>query len=233
MLELRAGDRPEVELREGSRPVARPVVAGVVDEAVGLHLYARDELVSAFEGDAGALGMALLAVDPRQLSALEERLRRLPRVIDVSELSADIRRMRDMQISIESVRNAICIVLAVTVIFGVVYNNARISLATRARELASLRVLGFERHEISSILIAGMAIELAIAIPIGLLLGRAWAQLLLGWVDQEQFRWATYVSPSTYLMAAAVGLLAAAASALWVRRRVDRLDLIGVLKTRE
>jgi putative ABC transport system permease protein len=233
VLELRAGDRPEVELREGSRPVARPAVAGFVDESVGLQVYAREELISALEGDSGAVGMALLAVDPLQVSALEERLRRLPRVIDVSDLDTDIQRMRDMQLSVENVRNAICIALAVTVIFGVVYNNARIALAMRARELASLRVLGFERHEISTILIAGMAIELAIAIPIGLLLGRAWAQLLFAWVDQEQFRWAAYVSPSTYLLAAVVGLVAAAASALWVRRRVDRLDLIAVLKTRE
>ncbi len=51
--------------------------------------------------------------------------------------------------------------------------------------------------------------------------------------DQEQYRWQVYVAPSTYLLATVVGLLAAAASALWVRRNVDRLDLIGVLKTRE
>jgi putative ABC transport system permease protein len=233
VLGLHVGDRPVVEIREGARPVARPVVAGFVDEAVGLHVYAREELVSAFEGDEGAVGMAVLSVDPVQVPALEERLRRVPRVIDVSDVNADIQRMRDMQLSVENVRNAICIALAVIVIFGVVYNNARIALAMRARELASLRVLGFERHEIASILVAGMAIELAVAIPVGLVLGRAWAELLLSKVDQEQFRWAAYVSPSTYLVAAVVALLAGAASALWVRRRVDRLDLIAVLKTRE
>jgi putative ABC transport system permease protein len=233
VLELRVGDRPLVELREGARPVVRPVVAGLVDESVGLHLYARDAFVSALEGDRGAVGMAALAVDRARVAGVEERLRRVPKVIDVSDLEADIRRIRDMQVAVENVRNVICIGLAVMVIFGVVYNNARIALATRARELASLRVLGFERHEISTILIAGMAIELAIAIPMGLALGRLWGQFILESVNQEQFRWATYVSPSTYLVAVVVGLLAAAASALWVRRRVDRLDLIAVLKTRE
>jgi putative ABC transport system permease protein len=127
----------------------------------------------------------------------------------------------------------VSIVLAATVIFGVVYNNARIALATRARDLASLRVLGFSRREVSSILIGTMSIELAIAIPIGLYLGHAWGRLFMRSVNQEQFRWEVYVAPSTYLMATAVGLLAAAASALWVRRAVDRLDLIRVLKTRE
>jgi putative ABC transport system permease protein len=115
----------------------------------------------------------------------------------------------------------------------VVYNNARIALATRARELGSLRVLGFSSREIASILIGGMAVELIVAIPIGLYLGHSWAQLVFQMMDQEQFRWQVYVAPSTYLLATAVGALAVAASALWVRRNVERLDLIGVLKTRE
>jgi putative ABC transport system permease protein len=120
------------------------------------------------------------------------------------------------------------------VIFGVVYNNARIALAMRSRDLASLRVLGLSRGEISSILIGGLAIEVVLAIPIGLLLGRAWAELFFTRaVDQETFRFQVVVAGGTYVMAALVTLLAAAASALWVRRSLDRLDLIGVLKTRE
>ncbi len=233
VLGLRVGDRPLVELREGARPTVRPVVAGFVNEAIGLQLYASDRLVSALEGDAGAVGSAYLSVDPVQAPALEERLRRMPRVLDVSDLRADIRRLRDMNGEIMDVWVAVSVVLAATVIFGVVYNNARIALATRARDLGSLRVLGFSSHEIAAILIGGMAFELALAIPIGLWLGRVWGNLFMQTVDQEQFRWEVFVAPSTYLLAASVGILAAAVSALWVRRNVDRLDLIGVLQTRE
>jgi putative ABC transport system permease protein len=128
----------------------------------------------------------------------------------------------------------VSIVMAACVIFGVVYNNARIALAMRSRELASLRVLGMSRAEISSILISGLAIEVALAIPIGLVLGRWWAGLFFSRaVDQETFRFQVVVEGRTYALAALVALLAAAASALWVRRSLDRLDLIGVLKTRE
>jgi putative ABC transport system permease protein len=115
----------------------------------------------------------------------------------------------------------------------VVYNNARIALALRGRDLASLRVLGFSRREISSILIAGLAIEVALAIPVGLYLGRKWGQLFMSSVDQETYRWAVVVAPRTHALAALVAVLAASASALWVRRSLDRLDLIAVLKTRE
>jgi putative ABC transport system permease protein len=72
-----------------------------------------------------------------------------------------------------------------------------------------------------------------LAIPLGLLLGRAWSEFFMRTVDPEAFRWSVFVAPKTYLLAAAVAVVAAAASALWVRRSLDRLDLIGVLKTRE
>ncbi|HEY6909691.1 MAG TPA: ABC transporter permease [Myxococcales bacterium] len=233
VLGLRIGDRPELEIREGARPVVRPLVAGFIDESVGLQIYAREEMVARLEGDQGALGAVNVTVDPLRIDAIEERLRRSPRIIDVSDLGADIQRMRDMQSSMMDIWTTISVFLGAMVIFGVVYNNARIALATRSRELASLRVLGFSRREISSILIGTLTVEVAIAIPIGLLLGRGWARLFMQSVDQEMFRWAVYIAPTTYLLAAAVGVVAAATSALWVRRSLDRLDLIGVLKTRE
>ncbi|HEY5676545.1 MAG TPA: ABC transporter permease, partial [Myxococcales bacterium] len=233
VLGLRIGDRPELEIREGSRPVARPAVAGFIDESVGLQIYAREEVVARLEGDLGALGAVNVTVDPLRVDGILERLRRSPHVIDVSDLGADVQRMRDMQASMMDIWTTISVFLGAMVIFGVVYNNARIALATRSRELASLRVLGFSRREISSILIGTLTIEVAIAIPIGLLLGRGWARLFMQSVDQEMFRWAVYIAPTTYLLATAVGVAAAAASALWVRRSLDRLDLIGVLKTRE
>jgi len=234
ILGLAPGDRLEVELLEGDHRTARPTVAGFVDESVGLQLYARAETVSALAGDLGAVSSVLLRVDPAARAAVDEQLRRSPRVIDVSDVAADMQRLRDMNGAAMDVWTAVSIVMAACVIFGVVYNNARISLAVRSRELASLRVLGLSRSEISGILIGGLAIEVALAIPIGLAIGRGWAELFFTRaVDQETFRFQVLVEGRTYALAALVALLAAAASALWVRRSIDRLDLTGVLKTRE
>ena len=234
ILDVVAGDRLEIEVREGERALVRPVVAGFVDESVGLQIYARADLVSGLEGDLGAVSSVLLTVDPPGRASVEGQLRRSPPVIDVSDVAADIQRLRDMNGAAMDIWTLVSITLAACVIFGVVYNNARIALATRARDLASLRVLGLARGEISSILIAGRAIEVLLAIPIGLLLGRGWAELFFTRaVDQETFRFQVLIEARTYVMAALVTLLAAAASALWVRRSLDQLDLIGVLKTRE
>ena len=218
ILGVEVGDRPEIELREGERRTVRPVVAGFVDDSVGLFVYARDDLIAQLAGDRGAVSAALVKVDPRQKSSLEERLLRSPNIIDVSDVAADIQRLRDMNGAAMDIWTAISISLAASVIFGVVYNNARISLAMRSRDLASLRVLGFSRGEISSILIGGLAVEVLLAIPLGLWLGKSWSEFFFAQVDQETFRFQVVIEGRTYLLTVMVALLAAAASALWVRR---------------
>jgi putative ABC transport system permease protein len=233
ILGIATGDRIDVELLEGEHALVRPVVAGFVDEAVGLQLYAGIGLVAGLAGDQGAVSSALLKVDPSRLADVEAHLRRSPRVIDVADVDADVQKLRDMNGAAMDIWTLVSISLAACVIFGVVYNNARIALAMRSRELGSLRVIGFSRGEVSSILIGGLAAEVLLSVPIGLWLGRQWAILFFAQVDQETFRFQVLIEGRTYLLAAAVALLAAAASALWVRRSLDRLDLIGVLKTRE
>ena len=44
-----------------------------------------------------------------------------------------------------------------SIAFGVIYNNMRIALSERNRELASLRVLGFHRGEVAYILLGELA----------------------------------------------------------------------------
>lgn len=233
ILGLARGDSLELELREGQRESVRAQVAGFVDESAGLSLYARAELVAQLAGDLGATSSVLLRVDPGSSQFVKEQLRRSRFVIEVSEVRADMQRVLDMNASAFRIWTLVSSLLASSVIFGVVYNNARIGLTARSRDLGSLRVLGFSRREISLVLIGGLAIEVALAIPLGLLLGWAWAQQFARGFDQETFRLSVVIAPSTYLMAASIALFAAAVSAFWVRRDLDHLDLLAVLKSRE
>jgi putative ABC transport system permease protein len=122
---------------------------------------------------------------------------------------------------------------ACIIAIGVVYNNARVALSTRERDLASLRVLGFTRGEISAVLMGELAAQILCAIPLGLWVGTWMAQGMMSTADPERYRMAAVITPATYAYAGLVALAAGLVSALLVRRRLDRLDLIGVLKTRE
>jgi putative ABC transport system permease protein len=117
--------------------------------------------------------------------------------------------------------------------YGVVYNAARIVLSERTRDLASLRVLGFSRAEVSAILLGEIAVIVVIAMPLGLLIGQGLGAALIAASETELYRFPLIVTNRTRLFAVGVVLTAAAVSSLIVRRRVNRLDLIGVLKTRE
>ncbi|HET9933641.1 MAG TPA: ABC transporter permease [Polyangiaceae bacterium] len=233
VLGLHVGDRPQIELREGDRRSVRPVVLGFVDESIGLSIYAQTDELASLEGDTGAVSAVLLKIDRPFVDTVNARLRESPHVIDISDVKGDMQRTLDMNASIMNVWTAVSVFLSASIVFGVVYNNARIGLAARSRDLASLRVLGFTRREISTILLSSQVLEVAIAIPIGLWLGSVWARAFMRTVDPEVFRWTVVVAPSTYLLSIGVTVLAAAASALWVRRSLDSLDLIAVLKARE
>jgi putative ABC transport system permease protein len=122
---------------------------------------------------------------------------------------------------------------AIIIALGVVYNGARISLSERSRELATLRVIGFTKREISTILLGEIGTITLVGIPFGLFLGYWFAWGLAYFLDQEVFRFPFVISPSTYGLAAAVVLAASIGSGLLVRRKLDDLDLIAVLKSRE
>jgi putative ABC transport system permease protein len=114
-----------------------------------------------------------------------------------------------------------------------VYNSVRISLSERSRELATLRVIGFTRAEVSYILLGELALVTFAAVPLGLALGYGLVGALVRASDSEMFRIPLVVGPNTYALSAVTIVVATVLSALVVRRRLDRLDLVEVLKTRE
>ena len=71
------------------------------------------------------------------------------------------------------------------------------------------------------------------AIPFGMLLGYAFAGLMVTMFSNELYRFPLVVSTLTFAYAGGAVLVAAALSGLAVRRRLDHLDLVAVLKTRE
>jgi putative ABC transport system permease protein len=232
-LAVGAGDVVRVDVLEGRRPTRILRVAEVVDDLLGATAYLELEAVHRVTGDGRAISGAFLRADPDGVARLYRALKRLPGVSDVAVRSATVEGFR------RTIAESFRISLLVTVLFacaltaGVVYNSARIALSERGRELASLRVLGFTRAEVSRLLLAEQAVLTAFALPLAAALG-----LLLCWLISERFesdlfRIPLVTVPRTYLSAAAVVLAAATVSGLLVRRRIARLDLVAVLKTRE
>ncbi|MCC6552480.1 MAG: FtsX-like permease family protein [Polyangiaceae bacterium] len=227
------GDAVTVEVLEGRRSRREVPVTLIVDELVGASATMEIGALNRLIGEGDTVSGAYLDVDPRLSGPLYEELKRTPLVAGVSVRQAALDSFeRTLEESLGTMR-AVQVVFAVIIAFSVVYNNARIALAERSRELASLRVLGFTRAEVSLVLLGELSVTTLAAIPLGLGLGRALAWAFTEGYQTEMFRMPFVIERSTYAYAALVVLLAAALSALLVRRRIDRLDLVGVLKSRD
>lgn len=232
-LAIRAGDAVTVEILEGRQARHLVRVTGIVDEYLGLAAYMDLTALHALMGEAPLLSGAYLQVDPAFAPVLDARLKAVPAVAGVGLRRAALDSFRAQIDDTMGVMVFFNVFFAGTIAFGVVYNAARLSLSERSRELASLRVLGFTRGEVAEILIGELALLTGIAIPLGLVAGTGFAALLAQAFQTELYRFPVVVAPTTYAIAAAVTAAAAVLSALVVRRQVDHLDLVGVLKMRE
>jgi len=233
VLGLHVGDLLEVEVLLGRHARGSLRVVRLIDDLAGLAAYAPLETVADLLGEEPTISSVYLQTDPREEAALDARLRAMSNVAGVGKRGETLAAIERQMAESMSVFTTIITLFAAIIAVGIVYNNARVALSSRARELASLRVLGFTRAEVSSILLGELALQVVLALPLGALLGRALAVAMLSTVDPEQYRFHLVISTRTYLLAALVVVAASAASALAVRRRIDALDLIGVLKTRE
>jgi putative ABC transport system permease protein len=176
---------------------------------------------------------AFLEIDRAALPVLYPRLKALPAIAGVSLTETALKNFRRMMGENMDIQVLWNVLFAAIIAFGVVYNAARISLAERSRELASLRVLGFTRAEISLILLGELAVLTVLALPLGELMGYGLCRFIAGAFNNELYRIPLHITPNVMAWAALTVMAASAGSALVVRRGLDRLDLIAVLKVRE
>ncbi len=232
-LDVVPGDILTVEVLEGRRRVADLPVAASVDEPIGMSAYMQVDTLNNLTGEGDVVSAAAIYTDPAALQLVSRWLKNLPIVESVSMKAYTLESFLDKIAGLVFVTAGILTGFAVIIAVGVVYNSARIGLQERAWELASLRVLGFTRGEVSSILFGEFSIEIACAVPIGLLL----TQRLVDWISRvhsnESFQIPATVGARTYSAAVIVVAVAALASAYIVRRRIDRLDLVTALKARD
>lgn len=233
VLGIEPGDTVVAEVLEGSQPVREIVVAGLIEDMLGTQAYMDGEALHRLLREGRSLSGAYLQVDASRVDELYLRLKNMPAVAGVALKEAAVRSFEETFAENFAIIGFFNVLFAAVIAFGVVYNSARISLSERDRELATLRVIGFTRAEISYILLGELALVTLVAVPLGLVLGYAFAALTAQAYDTDVFRIPLVVAPRTFAYSALTVLSATLVSGYVVRRRLDSLDLVAVLKTRE
>lgn len=233
ILAAHVGDVVEIDLLEGQRrTVSLPVVA-LIEDYFGMQGMMDADALARLMREAPAVNSINISVDEGMRDQFFAALKRLPIVGGVALQRVSLARFREALAVLVNTMANIYTGLAVVIAFGVIYNNTRIALSERARELASLRVLGFTPLEVMRILLLELALLTLIAQPPGWAIGYALAWMMKTNMEADVMRAPLLVERSTYAIASAIVIVAAVLSALVVRERINRLDLVAVLKTRD
>ena len=208
-------------------------VAALVDDSVGLQAYMRIDALRHLMREGAVVTGAALTLDPAQRAQFYREVKMIPAVAGVALREVALQNFRDTMAENMYISILFNVGFAAIIAFGVVYNAARVSLSERSRELASLRVLGFTRAEISLILLGELAILTICALPVGAAIGYTLGELIMSVFNNEVYRLSFVVSASTMAWAFLIVIAAAFLSGLVVRHRLDHLDLVAVLKMRE
>lgn len=232
-LRVSKGSSVTVEVLEGRRPIKRVEVTSVVEELMGMNAYMDIRALNRLMDEDDLISGAYLSTDSRTEDALYSKLKRLPSISGVGMPKAILASFNDTFAKTIGIFTFVLVLFSSAIVFGVVYNAARIALSERGRELASLRVLGFSKREVASILLGEQTVVTLIAIPSGFVIGILLCATMNNLVDTEMMRLPLVFTLRTFLITAVIVIICSAISAMLVTVRLRGLDLIAVLKTRE
>lgn len=233
ILHIKPGELLTVEVLEGRRPVRQVPVLGITKQYLGVSAYMQQDSLNALLREGNVVSGAYLGLDPGSEPGIYAKLHDRPRVLGLMANASAVQSFYATIGEFVLFYNMVATLLAGSIAFGVVYNSARIALSERGRELASLRVLGFTRGEIAYILLGELALLTLTAIPVGFLVGIGLTGILVLAFESDLYRLPLIIEPGNYAMGATVVIISALISGLLIWRRLGRLDLVAVLKTRE
>jgi putative ABC transport system permease protein len=232
LLEVAMGDTLELQLLVGRRRSFSMRLGATIDDLVGTTAYLPADMMRQVVGDE-AIDGAVLRVAAQAMDTLYDRLKHTPGIAGVASRRAVVENFDRVMAESFNVTLLTMAIFALALSIGVIYNTARIALSERGRELASLRVLGFTRSEVARMLFGELGTLGLAAIPCGFLIGLSFCWLMATGLSSELFRLPRVVSLRTFGLAAGTLVSAGLCSALLVRHRLNRLDLVAALKTRE
>jgi putative ABC transport system permease protein len=229
----RIGDHVQVEVLEGRRPVLSVPIRGLVTDYAGVAAYMDISALRRLMKEGDTVNGAYMAVDHSRWDDFMREVKDTPRAAIVMVKRDQLASFRETTAQSIGLLRTLYFTLAVIVAFGVVYNSARIALSERSRELATLRVVGFNLQEVRGVLLGELSILVLLALPLGLLLGKGMTLMIMESFSTETVRMPIVIEHTTYAVAVLVVLSAAVFSFTLVARMISKLDMVGVLKARD
>lgn len=233
ILGVHVGDFVEVDLLEGQRRTVSLPVYALVEDFFGIQGMMDLEGLNRLMREAPTVTSVSFTLDVNKADLLYDAVKSMPVVSGMGIQRYSLANYRTLLAPLQTNMAMIYTGFAIIIALGVVYSSARISLSERARELASLRVLGFSRGEVLFMLLTELGLLTLLAQPLGWGIGYLLSWLLKVNLSGEVMRGRLIVEHSSYALASAIVMAVGLLSALVVRDRINQLDLVAILKTRD
>jgi putative ABC transport system permease protein len=230
ILHVRPGDEVTAKVLEGSARELTVPVTGLAEDFAGTAAYMEQHALNRLLLEGDRINGAHLVVSADRWNDFLQAVKNTPRAagcVIKDSIRDGFRKTTGESIGLLQKMYSL---FATIVAFGIIYNSARISLSERARELATLRVLGFSRGEVGMVLVGELVLLTLVALPIGLLLGSQFARAIIASVNTETVRLPLVLTTENFASAVLIVALASALSALFAARKLADIDLVSALK---
>lgn len=232
-LHAQAGDVVRVEVTQGRRMQFDLKVVQVADLWVGSSGYTELTALGRLLQEPGRISGAHLRLQPDRTDAFNAAVAERPALAGLSHVRQAEASMRQTFSQGSGFMSTLFLTFAGMMAAGVAYATASVTLAEQQRDLATLQVLGYTRWQVSYVMLGELALLTLLALPLGLWVGYGFALWLMGTMSNELFTFPMVVDPAAYARSALFVLATVAVCAAWVRRQVDKVDLVASLKSRE
>jgi putative ABC transport system permease protein len=231
-------------VQPGGRLLLKPLMGRVTRERevtvrqttqqfLGTAAYMDIEALSRILDEPFAMNAALLRIEEGTEASLKRRLKDVAGVAAVGFSRDAYQSLMDTIVQSMRITNVTLLIFAGVIAFAIIYNVTSVSLAERQRELASLRVLGLTPGEVGRILYEENVLTGVLGAALGIPFGLAICLLLVHLYDNDLYRLPFHVEQRSLVISVLSTLGFVLLANLAVRRRIQRLDLVEVLKARE
>jgi putative ABC transport system permease protein len=209
------------------------VVKGIVVQYLGLSTYTSMDNLKNILGEGMVASSAVLKLnDINYENEVKDKLKNMANVTSVESktdsLNALLKNMGAMKASI-----GVYITLAGILLIAVLYNIATINIFERQRELATLKVLGFNNNEVKKLIFNENYIIVIFGMIIGLPVGKWLGASLMASSSTDAYTIPYVVEFKTYIIAIILTLVFTAITNLTLMKKIKALDMIEVLKNKE
>lgn len=209
-------------------------VSGIMENYVSQYAFATPEAFGKISDEAPAFTTLFVKAteDETQRAALSDELLAIDGVKTVGFNDETIESYRTMLKSVDAVV-VVLVVAAAALAFVVLYNLTNINITERQREIATLKVLGFNAREVNAYIYRETLLLSAIGALVGCVLGIFMEGFVVVTAEVDQVMFGREIHALSFVIAFVLTMLFSVLVTLFMRKKLSDIDMVESLKSVE